>query len=245
MNKFLALSPSTIKILKIAKMSIDLPVNIIILGQIGVGKKLLAQELLPNTQAFDARDLEKLVQVNKINLEEYNSIILYDINKVLNKIEFLEKLKSIKIIATGFLQEQDYINLFAVKLEIPPLEQREEDLEYLINLYTNEAKKIYPSIVIPKDIKIDISGNAITLKQSIYKSVLLISMKKQEVMDTLYDFFIRELNDGKNYKHFLELFEIPLLKASKKVFKSQLQMANKLKINRITLRKKLNKYFGE
>ena len=90
----------------------------------------------------------------------------------------------------------------------------------------------------------DLTGNGITLKQSIYKSILLQSMNKYEVMDTLYDFFVRELKEERTYKTLLEVFEIPLLKASKKVYKSQLQTAKKLNINRITLRKKLNKYFG-
>ncbi len=58
-------------------------------------------------------------------------------------------------------------------------------------------------------------------------------------------FFVREFKVERTYKQLLEVFEIPLLKAAKKVYKSQLQMANKLNINRITLRKKLNKYFGE
>jgi DNA-binding protein Fis len=38
---------------------------------------------------------------------------------------------------------------------------------------------------------------------------------------------------------------VPLLKAAKTAFKSQLKMAEKLSINRITLRKKIHQYFGE
>ena len=245
MEKFIALSESSKKILKVAQMSVDLPVNVIILGQIGVGRKLLAQEVLPNAQTFDGRSLEKLILEDKINLEEYSSLIVYDIHKVLNKDEFIQKLDGIKIVATCFLETQEYINKFAIKLEIPPLEDREEDLDELIRLYTKEATKIYASVSVPKDIKIDISGNGITLKQSIYKSILLKSITKQELMDTLNDFFIKELKAERGYKQLLEIFEIPLLKAARKVYKSQLQMANKLNINRITLRKKLHKYFGE
>ncbi len=245
MEDFIALSPSSKKILKIAQMSSDLPVNVIILGQTGIGRKLLAKKILPNAQSFMAKELEKLIIDNKINLQEYNAIIIYDINKVINKVEFFDKLKSLKIVATGFTEDQDYMNNFAVKLEVPPLEERKEDLDELIQIYTKEAKKIYSSSITSEDIKIDISGNAVTLKQSIYKSVLLKSITKQEMMDTLNDFFIREFKDDRSYKQLLEIFEIPLLKAARKVYKSQLQMANKLNINRITLRKKLNKYFGE
>ena len=188
MEKFIALSPSTKKIIKVAKMASSLPVNVLITGQAGVGRKLLSAYILPNTQSFKANELEKLINSNLIDLEQYKSIIIFDIQKVINKKEFIQKLK---------------------------------------------------------DIKIDLSGNGITLKQSIYKSILLKSISKQEIIDTLYSYFTKELKDGRDYKKLLEIFEIPLLKASRDIFKSQLQMATKLKINRITLRKKLNKYFGE
>jgi transcriptional regulator with PAS, ATPase and Fis domain len=245
MEKFIALSPSTKKIIKVAKMSASLPVNVMISGQAGVGRKLLAFDILPDAQSFKAKELEKLIHNNGIDLAQYTSLIIFDINKVINKKEFIEKLEGIKIVATTFDFIDEYNSNFAVKIEIPPLDERKEDLDELINVYIKEATKIYSSSILKKDIKIDLSGNGITLKQSIYKSILLKSISKQELMDTLNNFFERELKDGRDYKKLLEIFEIPLLKAARKVFKSQLQMANKLKINRITLRKKLNKYFGE
>ena len=226
-------------------MSAQLPVNVIILGQVGVGRKLLSKEILPSAQSYEAKVFEKLIIDDKINSEELNSIILYNINKALNKTELLEKLEGIKIVATGFSCDEDYLDKFAVKIEILPLDERQEDLEELKQFYINEAKKIYASNITPKDMKIDLSGNGITLKQSIYKSVLLKSITKQELMNTLNDFFIREFQVQRSYKQLLEVFEIPMLKAAKTVYKSQLQMATKLDINRITLRKKLKKYFGE
>jgi DNA-binding NtrC family response regulator len=229
MDKFIALSDSSKELLKIAHMSLSLPVNVLILGESGVGRKLLACEVLPNAQSFDARKLETLISHNKIDLKQFNSLIVYDINKVLNKTEFLDNLKELRIVATSYPTEEDYVSQFAVKLDIPPLSQREEDLNELKKLYIQEAKKVYSS----------------SLKHSIYKSILLKSMTKEEMMDTLYDFFVIELNGNKSYKQFLEIFEIPLLKAAKKVYKSQLQMAKKLHINRITLRKKLSRYFDE
>ena len=245
MEKFISISLVSKKVLNIAQMSSSLPVDVIILGQIGVGRKLLANEALPNGQTFEAKELEKLILENKINLKEYTSIIVYNIDKVLNKNEFFDNLQGIKIVATGFNENQDYINRFAVKIEISPLTERKEDLEELTKLYIKEASKIYATLKIPKDIKIDLTNNGITLKQSIYKSILLQSMSKQEMIDTLYNFFLTELKSEHNYNTLLEIFEIPLLKASKKIYKSQLKMSEKLKINRITLRKKLDKYFGE
>ena len=153
MEKFISISQASKKVLKIAKMSADLPVNVIIFGQIGVGRKLLASEVLPNAQAFEGRKLEKLILDNKINLEEYNTIIIYNINKVLNKNEFLSKLQGIKIVATGFYEEQDYINQFAVKIDILPLDERKEDLEALTEIYIKEASKIYASLKYLKMLK--------------------------------------------------------------------------------------------
>jgi DNA-binding NtrC family response regulator len=245
MKNFIALSPSTKKILKVAKMSATLPVNVLITGEAGVGRKLLSSTISPDAQSFKAKELEKLINSNNIDLEQFNTLIVYDIHKVTNKQEFINKLKDIKVVATSFDIVDELNEYFAVKIEIPPLDTRVEDLDELTNIYIKEATKIYSLSILKKDIKRDLSGNGITLKQSIYKSILLKSISKKEMMDTLNNFFLRELKDGKNYKALLEVFEIPLLKASRKIFKSQLQMANNLKINRITLRKKLHKYFGE
>jgi len=244
MEKFIALSSSSKKILKIAQMAISLPVHCIISGQVGVGRKILASIILPDAQSFEAKELEQLIINNKINLEEYNSIIIYNIEKIINKKEFINNIANIRIVTTCLEIPTLVEDHFAIKINIPPLEERAEDLEELKKIYINEAKRIYSSTITPKDIKIDLSGNGITLKQSIYKSILLRSMTKQEIIDTLNIFFTKELKNKKSYKDLLSLFEIPLLQAATKVYKSQLQMASNLNINRITLRKKLNKYFG-
>jgi DNA-binding NtrC family response regulator len=235
MEKFIAVSPASKKIIQIAKVASTLDVDVIILGEVGVGKKVLANQILTKAPIFEARELEQLILSSVINLEEYKTMIIYNINKVLNKNEFLAKLKNIKIVATGFDEQEPYIDTFAIKIKIPPLEDRKEDLEVLTNQYIKEAKKIYTPTQ---------KLNAITLKQSIYKNILLQSMNKQEIMSMLNNFFLEELKNGNSYKTLLEIFEIPLLKASKSLYKSQVQISKRLKINRITLRKKLNKYFG-
>ena len=58
--------------------------------------------------------------------------------------------------------------------------------------------------------------------------------------------FEKMANDDKQnenfYRDFSYLFEAPLLRASQKIHKSQLQMAKFLGLNRITLRKKIEQY---
>ena len=73
---------------------------------------------------------------------------------------------------------------------------------------------------------------------------MLKSLTDEDMKESLEYFILQKLKDNKDYKELLEIFEIPLLKAAKHQFKSQLQMATNLKINRITLRKKLDHYFG-
>ena len=245
MNKFIAKSESSKKLLNIAQISSSLPVNILIIGPKGVGKKILAQNILPDASIFDARTLEETLINKTANIEEYVEIIITNIEQVVNKKEFLERLIHIKVVATSTYFPQDIEASFAVKLDIPPLEERKEDLEELIKIYLKEAKEIYEIDIESKDIDIDLSTNGVSLKKSIFKNSILKSLKDEDMSYSLEQFILNKLKKEYNYKDLLEYFEIPLLKAAKKEYKSQLQMANKLQINRITLRKKIDQYSAE
>ena len=71
---------------------------------------------------------------------------------------------------------------------------------------------------------------------------MLGSINKEQMMDVLEQFLSKEIDKNSDYKTLLEIFEVPLLKAMRTKYKSQLQMANKLGINRNTLRKKMYQY---
>ncbi len=243
--KFIAKSESSKKLLNIAQMSSTLPVNIIITGQKGVGKKILARTILPDAPILEGKVLEESINNKTIDLDQYSEMIVKDINCVLNKIEFLESLSNIKIVATAEFLSSDIEASFAIKIDIPPLEQRVEDLEELTKLYLDEANFIYDSKIQEKSLEIDLEQNGISLKKSIFKNTFLHSMNEEDMKKSLEGFIYNKLQEGYNYKDLLEIFEIPLLKASKKKYKSQLQMANNLQINRITLRKKIDTYFGD
>jgi len=47
------------------------------------------------------------------------------------------------------------------------------------------------------------------------------------------------LGSNNDYKNFLHLYEVPIIKAGILRFKSQLQLSDKLGLNRNTLRKKI------
>ena len=55
--KFIAKSESSKKLLNIAQMSSSLPVNVIITGETGVGKKILARTILPDVPIFQGKVL--------------------------------------------------------------------------------------------------------------------------------------------------------------------------------------------
>jgi len=246
MNKFISKSKETKNILESALLAVDLPVNIVILGEVGLGKKLLTKEITKDIQSFDGLLLEDLINSNKINLSHYSALIVYDLHNVINKNEFLFNCKELKIIATSINDSADYTNNFAVKIQMPKFNTQSEDFKFISQSYINEAKELSQSNKIDtKKIKYDLSSNGISLKKSIYKFVFNNSLKKVDLLESLENFLYDEVKDDKTYKELLSLFEIPLLNASKKAFKSQLKISSQLGINRITLRKKLDYYFGE
>ena len=173
MKKFITESEESKKILNIVQVSANLPVNILIRGEASVGKKLLAKEILPNALVLDGKFLENSIITNSINIAQYEQLIITNIDQVLNKKEFIDSLSSIKIVATSKSHILDIEEQFAIKVDISPLKERNEDLKEISNIYIQHANEIYNSNVSLEDIKIDISQNGLTLKKSIYKNTLL------------------------------------------------------------------------
>lgn len=244
MKKFIAKSEESKKILNIVQVSSSLPVNVVIRGECGVGKKLLAKEILPNAISMDGKFLENSIINNSVNIDQYKELIITNIHQVLNKKEFLNNLINIKIVATSKTLIHDIEEQFAIKVDISPLSDRQEDLDEISNKYISNANEIYNSNVSLDSLKIDISKNGISLKKSIYKNTLLNSMSEEDITTALENFISTKLDENNTYKYFLKVIEIPLLNIAKIKFKSQLQMATKLNLNRITLRKKIEQYFG-
>ena len=242
MEKFITHSEASKKILNIAQMSSSLPVNVLIIGELGVGKTILSKHILHDSPVFEARVLEEMIIKYNFNKDEYTELIVLNLDRTINKQEFMDRLSGIKIVATTSQSLYEIDALFAIKIDIPPLNERPEDLEELTQVYIKKANKIYNTNVELKDIKIDLTQNGISLKKVIYKTVSSISMDDNEMMDSLEYFINKKLEENQEYRDLLKYFEIPLLKAAKTQYKSQLQMATRLNINRITLRKKLELY---
>lgn len=98
--------------------------------------------------------------------------------------------------------------------------EREEDIAVLSTLFLDEAKKIFGKndFVLPKDFTPDVSEN---------------------VLEITENYLLNRLGGNNDYRSFLHLFEVPLIRAGIKRFKSQLQLSDRLGLNRNTLRKKI------
>jgi len=242
MNNFIAQSAISKEILKIATLSSSLPVNCIIIGPKAVGKSHLAKVVAPNAKSYNSLELQKAIKSKTIDLNIIDEIIILDIQKLSSIKQIIEMLeeKNIKIVATATTFKESYKDSFQAQIEVPPLSQRLEDVEFLKETYIQEAKRVFLiDEEISADIELDLTNNAISLKKSIFKSILFDSLTKNDIINILEKFLYKELEQHSSYKELLPIFEIPLLKAGKKRYKSQLQMAKHFDINRNTLRKKM------
>jgi transcriptional regulator with PAS, ATPase and Fis domain len=242
MKSFIAKSKASKEILKIATLSSTLPVNCIILGDKAVGKNYLAKIVAPNAKSYQALDLQKALKSKTLDLNTINEIIILDIHKIgsVNQIMELFEEKHIKVVATATEQKESYKDFFQAQIEVPPLSQRKEDVEFLKQEYIKEAKRTFLiDDDINENIELDLSNNAISLKKSIFRSILFDSLTKNDIINILEKFLLKEFEEQSTYKELLSIFEIPLLRAGKKKYKSQLQMAKHFDINRNTLRKKM------
>jgi DNA-binding NtrC family response regulator len=246
MEQFVAVSKEAKNAVHMANIASTMPVNVIITGPKGVGKKLLAKIVNANAKGYFAKDFFALVKEQRVDLNEYDAVILYNLDELSNSVQFIDTLfeYDIKVIATSDRFIPAYLEKFLVKIEIPPLSEREDDVEYLIKHFLKDAKQtlFLDESIDEKNLHIDLAQNGISLKESIYKSLLFNNLSKSQVMDILQKFIYKEFETSSDYKDLLEIFEVPLLLAAKQKYKSQLQISKMLQINRVTLRKKLAKY---
>jgi DNA-binding protein Fis len=87
--------------------------------------------------------------------------------------------------------------------------------------------------------KIDLSHNAHSIRRYVYMQVQLQDIQEEELMDIMERFLLSRLGGNSDYRNFLYLYEAPLINAGLQKFKTQLQLSDKLGLNRNTLRKKI------
>ncbi|AXX94031.1 MULTISPECIES: sigma 54-interacting transcriptional regulator [Arcobacter] len=246
MQEYIAKDSISKEILNSAKLLQAVEVNALILGENGVGKKSLAKYILPQSEIYEAKNLQKDIVDDVLTLQN-EAIIIDKINEITNIDIFLKWIEenSIRIIAISPTENlnQKLKDIFSINLEIPVLSKREEDTKALVNKFSQEASAILDMPLIPQSkLIINISNNSHSLRKSIYFSYLFETIGEHEILMFLEKYISENLYGENSYKDLSYIFEVPLLKAATKKYKSQVQVAKHLGLNRITLRKKLEIY---
>ncbi len=240
-TKFVTASEASYQAFKTATLLKTLTVSALIMGEVGVGKRSLASFILPDAALFDASNFDELI----IALESCNEIIITNIENSPNIKRLVETIKenSVKVIATSKQSfSNEYIDdMFSVKFDIPPLVEREEDVKILVDTFTHEASLLFGGSeeFNIENFKPDLSQNAKSLRRQVMINFLLQDIQDVELMEIIENYLYDKLGSNSDYRNFLYLFEVPLIKAGLSKFKSQLQLSDKLGLNRNTLRKKI------
>jgi len=240
-TNFITASDASAQAFKTATLLKTLSINALISGELGVGKKSLAKYILSDAAIIDASAHNELLTT----LETSQEIIILNLDTSPNIIKVLESINdnNVRVIATAksLLTNELIDETFSLKFDIPPLSKREEDVEVLVKKFAEEAAVLFGSSdeftldgFIP-----DLSQNAKSLKRQVMVNYLLQDIKDQELMEIIQNYLHQKLGSNSDYRNFLYLYEVPLIRAGLDRFKSQLQLADKLGLNRNTLRKKI------
>ncbi len=238
---FIAKSPSSREVLKSANLLKGLNVNALIEGEGGTGKVTLARYILPEAKVIDNDHLSEL---EKLSTQE-STIILKDFDKILDINAFRDAASSgIRFVATTKkkIRQEVVDEFFSVRLHLKPLKEREEDIKPLAKKFLEEARAILGGGEEVKNERLilDLKDNAHSLRRSIFFTHLIENMGENEIMIMMENFLINKIGGNNDYRDFLYLYEAPLIRSALKKFKSQLQVADRLGLNRNTLRKKIN-----
>ncbi len=231
MQRFIARSQSSKKLLNTLRISANLPLNILIVGEKGSGKRTLAKEVFGELEFFTPLQIEQM--------QNYPATLgIEGIGEVKNLTSLFTKLQGHRVIALSEEPHPELEEYFPVILHLPPLAQRPEDFEALKTHYIRQAQKDLGLEEFPCTINNNL--NAIELRKEIYKKAVMQTLTDKEVMEFLEEFFGQKF--PQKYKTFIQYLDIPLLKAAKKRYGSVLAMAKALHLNRATLTNKLKKY---
>ncbi len=240
-TSFVALSSASKEALKTATLLKTLNVNSLITGEVGVGKKTLAQYILPNALIIDASKFDELLT----SLQSVNQIIITNLHNSPNLNTLVKEIKShnIRVIATSknYIEDEILDELFSIKFDIPPLSQRVEDIEALIEIFSTEASELFgvSGEFKMNDFIPNLMTNSHSLKRQVMINYLLQDIQDFELMEITKNYLFDKLGSNNDYRDFLYLYEAPLLKSGLKRFKSQLKLSDILGLNRNTLRKKI------
>jgi len=241
METFFSTSEKIKHIIKNFNLTKTLYVSSIIIGDAHTGKKSLVRSLFPDAPLVSGRNQKEV----ELALKSYDELIITDFEKLVNQniLDFTNK----RIIATAnYIGNANIIdNTFAFIYMMPSLEERPEDVQYLKEIYINEASKtlmLKTDTLSMENITLSLEKNTKSLKESIYTHIMKQSMQASDIEDILFNYLLNHLDGNDAYKKHLSLYERPLIEAGLQKFGSQLQLSSVLGINRNTLRKKIHEH---
>jgi DNA-binding NtrC family response regulator len=243
MQQYIANDEISKEILNSAKLLQSVNVHALIIGENGTGKKSLASYILPKSKIYNARVLQQDI-IDEVSLISNEEIIIDKIYELTNIELFLKWIneKQIRIVAISTTENlnQKLKDIFSINIELPTLKNRELDTKALVQKFSKEAcETLDMSTISESKLITNNSNNAHSLRKSIYLSYLFQTIGEEEILLFLEKYLGEQLETENAYKNLIYLFEVPLIKASMKKYKSQVQVAKNLGLNRITLRKKL------
>ena len=244
-TNYIAKSRASIEALKSANLLKSVSINALILGEHGVGKQTLAQHIIP-TAVVDATFFNELLAL----LETNSSLIVKNFHKITNykKLKIALDMHKTRIIATSSLPLSDALvdEFFSLKITLPPLRERIEDVLPLMEKFSTEAQVMFgdefEKTLSLQNIIPDLSENCYSLRRSVYNAYLMNSFGEEEILSMLEKFLFNKIGGTNDYRDLLYLFDVPLIKSGYAKFGSQLTMSEKFGLNRNTLRKKINDY---
>ncbi|MDR3177435.1 MAG: Fis family transcriptional regulator [Campylobacteraceae bacterium] len=250
-TNFIANSRAAKEAGRLANLLKNLNLNALIVGEKGVGKLTLASNIV-DANVVDGSDLNAVLNAISSN----SALIIRNFHKINNYIILKEALSKepTRIIATASKKIDDSVadTFFGLKIFIPPLSERPEDVQALVKKFLQEAKELFTQED-ANDIDVDLtnaalnlSQNAYSLRRSVYIAFITTQFSEDDILNILEKFLITKLGSGDDYRKLLYLFDVPMLRAGEQKFNSQLAISKNFGLNRNTIRKKiseLSQYF--
>ena len=240
-TSFLGTSRASSEAFKTANLLKTLTVNALIYGERGTGKLTLARYILPNAPLISSENFDELLEAVHNN----NELIITHVEETANLKRLLETIAASKtrVVVTSNVQEQNssLFESFSVRINIPPLRERLEDIPQLLELFMQEANSIFgdEQTFNKPTYELDLSQNAISLRKQLFLHYQFSNISENDLMAIMEQYLSDKLGSKNDYRNHLHLFEVPLIRVGLRAYKSQLQLSDKLGLNRNTLRKKI------
>ncbi|MEF3191803.1 MAG: sigma 54-interacting transcriptional regulator [Campylobacterales bacterium] len=234
---FIAASNHLQEIKRLVTLLSGVRTNILITGEIGTGKSFIAKQISPQAVIADGANLPELLTI----LNTFNEVIIENFDAITNYDQITLEGRRLIAITTRPIRSAIVDRFFGMTIELLPLRDHPEDILPLSELFLQELQESYGiTASLPlSHMKLDISQNAHSLRQSIAKELLLSTLTHDEIETLLERFIATHAKGEADYDRFLALFDRAMIRAMYRLHRSQLSMAAHMGINRNTLRKKI------